>query len=202
MRQNRPRRQARHTVAAQQARNLERTWLVVAGVAIGLIAIAGLLFFRSGVAPSSAPRGVRSFGRAAQTHTTDPVSYPQTPPVGGPHAPVWQNCGFYTTPLPNERAVHSMQHGAVWVTYDPAMSTDRLDALQRLIANRTYVLVSPFPGIPSPLVASAWGLQLRVDNLDDPALEQFIRAYRNGPQTPEPGAPCTGGTSGTASDGG
>ena len=45
------------------------------------------------------------------------------------------------------------------------------------------------------MVASAWGKQISLDGADDPDLESFIRAYQQGPQTPEPGAVCTGGTS-------
>jgi hypothetical protein len=47
------------------------------------------------------------------------------------------------------------------------------------------------------VVASAWGKQEAFDAADDPGLESFIKAYRLGPQTPEPGAVCTGGTSAT-----
>jgi hypothetical protein len=56
------------------------------------------------------------------------------------------------------------------------------------------VLVSPYPDLPAPVVASAWGKQLQLDSANDPRLEQFVSAFREGPQTPEPGAPCTGGT--------
>jgi hypothetical protein len=37
-----------------------------------------------------------------------------------------------------------------------------------------------------------------LDSTEDPRLEQFVSAFRQGPQTPEPGAPCMGGTSKTA----
>ena len=41
-------------------------------------------------------------------------------------------------------------------------------------------------------MASAWGLQLKADSAADPAVAAFVQAYANGPQSPEPGAPCTG----------
>jgi hypothetical protein len=43
-------------------------------------------------------------------------------------------------------------------------------------------------------VASAWGYQVKLDSASDPRLEQFIRTFEQGPQTPEPGAACVGGT--------
>jgi Protein of unknown function (DUF3105) len=126
-------------------------------------------------------------------HTEGDVDYAQTPPAGGEHNPVWQNCGFYTEPIRDENAVHSLEHGAVWITYSPDLPQDEIERLRDLAQSQTYVLVSPYPGLDSPVVASAWGKQLRLESAEDPALEQFIGAYRQGPQTPEPGAVCTGG---------
>ncbi len=144
----------------------------------------------------SPPEGVQTFGTLARDHTELPVTYPQTPPVGGAHSPVWQNCGFYDKPVGNVHGVHSMEHGAVWITYQPNLPADQVDILRKQ-AQQSYVLVSPYPGLPSPVVASAWSNQLKLDSASDPRLDQFVRYFRQGPQTPEPGAPCTGGTSAT-----
>jgi hypothetical protein len=137
---------------------------------------------------------VQTFSGLAQTHTQDPVTYPQTPPVGGPHFPVWMNCGYYPQAVQNELAVHSMEHGAVWITYRPSLAKADVDVL-RAFARTPYVLVSPWRDdtLPSPVVASAWGLQLKADTARDPAVKAFVDKYANGPQTPEKGAPCTGG---------
>ena len=62
---------------------------------------------------------------------------------------------------------------------------------------QTCVLASPYEGLDAPVVASAWGKQLRLESADDSELESFIRTYHQGPQTPEPGAACTGGTAAT-----
>lgn len=146
--------------------------------------------------PTSGPAGVRIFEVRSQAHVSGPVDYPETPPVGGAHDPTWQNCGFYSEPVVKERGVHSLEHGAVWVTYRPGLAGDQLDILRRLAGSQSHILVSPWAGeLPSPVVASAWGRQLGVDSAADPRLAEFVRAFRTGPQTPEPGAPCTGGRS-------
>ena len=132
------------------------------------------------------------------SHTDDPVEYEQTPPVGGAHGPVWQDCGFYDEPIVAESAVHSLEHGAVWITYDPDLTADEVEILEELADSESYVLVSPFEDLPSPVVASAWAVQLELDGADDPRLEAFVEFYAEGPQTPELGAPCLGGTSETA----
>jgi hypothetical protein len=149
----------------------------------------------AGAAQQDIP-GVERFANLSQQHVQGPVAYPQVPPVGGPHNPSWINCGVYDQPVPNEMAVHSMEHGAVWITYAPDLSDDQLQTLRGLARGQSYVLVTPWggdPPLPAPIVASAWGLQLKVDNASDPRLGEFVRRYANGPQTPEPGAPCSGG---------
>jgi hypothetical protein len=65
--------------------------------------------------------------------------------------------------------------------------------LRALTQGHTHLLVSPYPDLDSPIVASAWGKQLVLEEADDPDLERFVRAYSQGPQTPEPGAPCSDG---------
>lgn len=140
------------------------------------------------------PAGVEVFDGLSNQHVDTPVVYPHTPPVGGEHAfpPFWQNCRFYDSPVPSEHAVHSMEHGAVWITYSPDLPLDQVALLAQLAAD--YVLISEFDGLPSPIVASAWGRQLQVSAATDVALVDFVEAFANGPQTPEPGAPCSGGT--------
>lgn len=139
------------------------------------------------------PEGVRSFENVGSDHTKESVSYAQTPPVGGNHSPVWQNCGFYGEPLNDENAVHSMEHGAVWILYRPGLPAGQIDSMRTLTRGQTHVLASPYPELPAPVVATVWGRQLRLDSANDPRLEQFMRAFRLGPETPEPGAPCSGG---------
>jgi len=131
-----------------------------------------------------------------QGHTDKPVTYAQTPPAGGEHAPVWLNCGTYDKPVPNENAVHSMEHGAVWVTYRPDLPAPQVAQLRKAIPD-TYAVLSPFEGLKAPVVASAWGRQLPLSGVNDPRLAEFIREFRQGPATPEQGATCTGGTDGT-----
>lgn len=139
------------------------------------------------------PDGVVDFGEFSQDHVGDNVVYEQTPPVGGPHLPVWQTCGFYSAPVPNEKAVHSLEHGAVWITFAPDLAVDQVDVIESLADGTREVLASPFEGLPTPVVASAWGVQLQLESADDPKLAQFVDFYENGPQTPEANTPCSGG---------
>ena len=136
---------------------------------------------------------VKVYAVPHRNHTLAAVTYPQTPPVGGDHNPTWLNCGIYTARVPNENAVHDLEHGAVWVTYRPDLPAAQVSDLQKLVRGQTDLTLSPYPNLPAPVVASAWGVQLRLSGVSDQRLPAFIAKYKQGPQSPEPGAPCTGG---------
>ncbi len=137
--------------------------------------------------------GVVYFEDLSAQHSPDPVEYEMDPPAGGEHHPVWQNCGFYDEFIVPEHAVHSQEHGAVWITFDPELDNEQIAVLEQLAEENSYVLVTPYLDLPSPVVASAWGAQLALDDVEDERLALFIREFAgNGP---EPGAPCSGGTS-------
>jgi putative peptide zinc metalloprotease protein len=146
-----------------------------------------------GLTTGGVPDGVQTYQVSQRSHVRHPVAYSQSPPVGGPHSPIWQNCGFYRTPIANERGVHSMEHGAVWITYRPDLPAGEVAALRVLAIRETYVLVSPYPGLPAPVVASAWGRQLRLTSAGDPRLDQFVRVFRLASSAPEHGGLCTRG---------
>ena len=126
-------------------------------------------------------------------HVRYDVDYPTAPPAGGPHLGIWLNCGFYTVPVLDELAVHSLEHGAVWVTYRSDVDGAILAALQALALQSSHLLVSPYEAQEAPLVLSAWGRQLALDSLEDPRFDQFLDVYLfDGPTAPEPGAACSG----------
>lgn len=139
--------------------------------------------------------GVQTYSGLSRNHTTAPQNYPQSPPVGGDHNPVWQNCGVYNQAVSNEHAVHSLEHGAVWLAYNPSLPADQVAILAAFAVNQTHILVTPYPGLAKgeAVVAAAWGLQLRLDSVTDPRLAQFVEKYQEGPQTPELGVTCSGG---------
>lgn len=164
----------------------------MAGLA-ALIAIIFLVTSNERAGAGGQIEGVQTFPNLERGHTLEPVAYAQTPPAGGRHHPTWQNCGVYTQPVPNENAVHSLEHGVIWITYQPDLDAAELQTLQDLTRQSGYRLLSPYPGLPSPIVLSAWGYQLQVESTDDPRILDFIEAYEQNPRGPEPGAPCTGG---------
>ena len=171
-------------------------WLVTPLVIFS--ALLAVLFIRSGAGSRGPlPAGTETVTELNRNHVQGTVAYDRVPPVGGNHAPVWLNCGIYDQPVPNENAVHSMEHGAVWITYQSSISTADVATLRSLVQSKDtpgrYVILSPYSGLPSPIVLTAWGNQLRVPSASDERIGQFIDYFRTGPQDLEPGAACSGG---------
>lgn len=200
IKQQREQRRAEKVAAlkAKQAREKRNQRLGLFGAIIGGTAVLAIII---GVVVSSATppvdpaaieiEGLETFENLEALHVQSAVDYEMTPPAGGPHNPSWLNCGIYEEVIPAEYAVHSLEHGAVWVTYDPEQVQGAdLDALRDAMP-RTYMILSPFPGLDAPVVASAWGVQVALDGVDDPRLRDFIIKYRQSPDAPEPGALCS-----------
>ena len=188
-----------------QAKRAERrrSLLIIGGTAlIGLLIIGAAVFAvidqnkenaANEAAGQAALGDVQTFEDLGRDHVETAVEYPQTPSVGGDHNPAWQNCGFYDSEVAPENATHSLEHGAVWIGYSPDLADDEVSALEDIVSQNDYVLVSPVEGMDAPLTLSAWGYQIGVESVDDPAVEAFIEEYQQGEQTPEPGASCQGG---------
>ena len=179
---------------------INKTYIIVGAVIAAFLAgfIALVVIDSRQQSASSPPGEVETYNVGpANQHTDGDVDYEQTPPTGGEHNPVWQNEGFYDAPVRDENAVHTLEHGAVWITYSSDLPQDQKNQIRSLVEGQTCMLASPHPDLPTPVVASAWGKQLTLESANSPDLERFVRAYRQGPQTQEPGATCAGGTSDT-----
>jgi hypothetical protein len=136
--------------------------------------------------------GVKTYTLTDRTHVSGSVKYDQVPPVGGKHNPVWAECDgkVYDHPIRNENAVHSLEHGAVWITYQPGLDQASIDKLAKKVQGSNYTMMSPYPDQPGKIMLTAWDHQLAVDSASDPRIDQFLQKYRLGPQTQEPGASC------------
>lgn len=139
--------------------------------------------------------GVQTFPDKYEYHnhvTSLPEPDGTIPPPFGVHFSAWQNCGIYEKPVGLGNALHSMEHGAVWLTYALDLNESQIADLQNLARGHDYVLMSPYPPQTDPVVLTAWGVQLVIDSLPDDRIAKFIDYYELGPQNPEPGAPCSG----------
>ncbi len=135
---------------------------------------------------------VQETSEEAADHVLCPVVYETSPPMVGDHFPAWQNCGFYTEPLLDEVAVHSLEHGAVWIAYDPDLDAAEQDAISTLVSTDPHFLAAPYPGLANPIVLTAWKRQVAVERISDDAAAGFIdnQLGRRSETAPEAGASC------------
>jgi len=131
-----------------------------------------------------------------QSHEPGDLTYTVNPPVGGTHNPAWQNCqgDVYTAPIASEHAVHSLEHGAVWITHDPALDAAQVERLASRVRGQDKIFMSPVPGLDSPISLQAWGWQLKVDDAGDDRIDTFIRALKVNASQEGPSARCDGVT--------
>lgn len=169
-----------------------QVWLTRAFLVLAILIVC-ILALRAAGEPASI-EGVIVFDRQSRGHD-DHFKFQDTglPPVGGMHHNLFQNCGIYRSPIAPEKAVHSLEHGAIWITYDLDLPAADIAYLQEKIRGRDFLLLSPYPDQLSPVVITAWGVQLEVNSVKDERIDQFIAHYLLGPTTPERGATCEGG---------
>ncbi|MFI0775725.1 DUF3105 domain-containing protein [Streptomyces sp. NPDC021212] len=179
--------------------------VIVAGLAVGgfFLVDAGnkkkekATKVTSSVVKTGEFKGMKTWKNLGRTHVGGTVKYAMSPPVGGNHNQVWQNCqgDVYDKPLTKENAVHSLEHGAVWVTYSDKASKEDIATLQARVKKTPYSLMSPYKDQDAPIVLNAWGNQLDIQKASDPRVAAFFKKFVQGKQTPEPNAYCTNGKS-------
>ena len=196
---------------SKQKRNRLITLIASGAAAAGVLTLV-ITFVVTSAVPKADPAsieipGLQTFDGLTASHvdsdsdaSNDVVDYDaqygMNPPAGGNHWGAWLNCGIYTEPQQSENAVHALEHGALWITYNAdELSEDEISTLQDRMPS-SYVILSPYAGLESPVVASAWGNQVALDSVDDPILDDFIDKFWRSADVPEPNASCTGAIDG------
>jgi hypothetical protein len=188
----------RRAERARERRNRILTLVIATLILVGLTGGGWYLLDlaeRKEQAEAAPVQGEQTWTDLSRNHVDTQVDYPMSPPAGGDHSQVWVNCDaqVYTQQIPSEAAVHALEHGAVWVTYNDKASTADVSTLSARVTDTPYSFLSPYQDQSSPIALTAWGHQLKVDRASDPRVGEFLNKYVQGRQTPELGASCTGG---------
>lgn len=172
----------------------------VAAVVVFAAAVIGYAVYASNQAakpPEDRIAGVVSEQYQGGQHVatdTEKVAYDRTPPMGGKHYGVWADCTgtVYSEPIRNNYAVHGLEHGAVWITYDPSLPKAQVNELADLVRGNEYMMMSPYPDQGAKISLQSWGHQLKVDSASDKRIKEFIAGFKHNPNyTPEYGASCS-----------
>jgi hypothetical protein len=116
-------------------------------------------------------------------------NYNSNPPTSGPHADTPAACGVYRQPVPDVNSLHSMEHGAIVVHYDPELSQEQVIDLEEIGRDvGGEIIVTPRPDNPSAVVLTAWTKLLALDEVDGDVIAAFDSEFGN--RSPEAGAQC------------
>jgi len=196
-RERRRRRGARPGASAARAQTGWRATLasfggftVVGLVVFLVIALGAVVWFSRPTSVSEAPLlgETITLGPATHVATVGELQItPGQPPVGGPHFPRWMAGGVYGEPVSDGLAVHSLEHGMIWITYNPnRVQPADIDVLKKVTDDHSRdVILSPRPDNAMPIALASWGRLLTLERADRGQITKFIETNRD--RSPEPG---------------
>ncbi|WEL23098.1 DUF3105 domain-containing protein [Candidatus Nanohalovita haloferacivicina] len=111
-------------------------------------------------------------------------NYNSNPPTSGPHYQRPAETGFYSKKLPDERLVHNIEHGQIWISYNNITSETRKQ-LEQLAQNYPKaVIVTKRPENNAKIAVASWGRLMELNSYDKQKVVKYIKAYIN--KSPEP----------------
>jgi Protein of unknown function (DUF3105) len=206
-------RQARETARkrAERSARIRRltTFAVAAAIGVGIV-----YFVQRTASPRPIPKYAIDAAQAAgcssvetpdqgtpdRTHLDPGASYTYTqhPATSGPHdpSPLGIPPRVYPAPIPETRAVHNLEHGAVIIYYrssgDGALSQAKIDRMTTIANDSHNTILAPYDQLPdgTALAFAAWNkLQTCPDSVTGPQARDiargFIEAYLCSSNAPE-----------------
>lgn len=162
---------------------------------IGIVALIGLafwFFFLRTTKPTEIEgHPISSFaGEGLNDHVDGTVNYEMSPPVEGAHADNPSGCGVFSSPVINENFVHSLEHGAVGLLYDPTRAApEDIKELEAIAAAADRnVLSAPYEGMETVFSITSWSRRMDLNDLDLSAVNEYVDTFAG--KGPEPGKEC------------
>lgn len=157
-------------------------WLPVALVVLALVG-AGLVAREIRLGAPGERVNVTGVGQ--HPPEGEAITYPDIPPVGGPHWPTSAPWGF-SPAVPDERAVHNLEHGGIVVSYNKIPQAD-LDAIRLLLTTyprdkygEVKLLIRPYDRLrEGTFHLAAWGWRQTFTAFDEKAVRAFMDAHLN-----------------------
>jgi len=169
-------REQREQESRKEKTNSVALW--VAGIgAIGAFIFVGV-FFSKRASVSRPGKSHHIEGREHVSHS-ESIEYKTNPPTSGAHYADPIDWGVYGYEVRDEQAVHSLEHGGIWISYKDADEgiVDKLERIGRKYPNRT--IVSPRSRNDSFIAIASWGRLLKLDVFDEEQIVEYIKKNTN-----------------------
>lgn len=163
---------------------IKKTIWRIAGIVAVVGAIYGLIVLsrQDGQGRSGQPYPI-----LGQQHINVGASHPtynSNPPTSGWHYAEPAEWGIYENELPDEKLVHNLEHGGIWISYkdvDEGVKTKLGDIGRRYPQS---VIVTPREKNDEKIILASWGRLQKFSQYDEESIIKFIKANKN--RSPEP----------------
>ncbi len=176
-------------LAAKQKREARERLIRRVALFALLGAVVWFLFIRPAAPNEINGNPINDFSVAgANQHTTASVSYQDSPPVSGEHAPQSGPCGVFAEAMPNETMVHNLEHGAIGLLYKPDTDPADIETLESIVGDYDHSVFSmPYQGeMDAPIVVVAWAYTMELQTAEEDSINEFIDEFiRGGGDAPE-----------------
>ncbi len=114
--------------------------------------------------------------------------YNSNPPTSGPHDAKTTERGVHEEEVADEHLVHNLEHGEIWISYQPDIPESAIEELERITNGNQKTVLTPRASNEKDIALSSWG---RLDTfdigpegvIDRKRIEDFIKRYKNkGPE--------------------
>lgn len=163
---------------------------------IVLVIILGLGYGAYTLIKTTAPKGEdfsQSIPLLEALHIAEDSPLPEytsNPPTSGPHFAQTARSGFRDNAISDQNVIHNLEHGDVWISYNPRITDSIIKELKPFGA--TKVIVTPREANDTDIALASWGrldkFDIENNTLPVERIKDFIKRYTGKGPEQVPGA--------------
>lgn len=102
-------------------------------------------------------------------------AYTTNPPTSGPMMDELAGAGIHNQEVPDERVIHSMEHGAAVVWYKADLPKEEVEKIVKAFNSAGgKKIMLPRKNLDSPVALTSWGRLLKLEAIDEGKITEFI----------------------------
>ncbi len=119
------------------------------------------------------------------------LQFDSNPPTSGQHYDKWITRGIYDKPQPDGNLVHSLEHGAVILSYKVDLPNEDVEKIKSVFSSVSVSkkIMVPRDNLDVPVALTSWGRLLKLQTIDatsEAKIKEFMET--NEDRGPEKGA--------------